>query len=170
MKNKIVASLLLVIIITLFAGVTYAQEARGSIRGTVYQDLNGDGICVNTGEPILAGVPIQFVSGDTTVYLQSGDNGTYGLVAAGLGNWTVTAQPGTGWVVTSKNPLQAFLNADQQVILGVNFCVASSSTPIKIVLPESGSGVAPTLIAALLIGAGFIAAGAGLELRRRRVS
>ena len=120
----------------------------------------------------MVGIPIEFVSNDgkTTVFLQSGDDGTYGLVAAGLGTWTVSAKPSAEWVVTSKNPLEVFLGSDQLLVLGVDFCVASISTPITVVLPESGAAVAPLIAAAMVIGAGFVTVGAGLELRRRRSS
>jgi hypothetical protein len=123
-------------------------ETKGSIRGTVYQDLNADGAC--SSEPTLAGVPIKFVSdqGDT-VFLQSGANGTYGLVAAGLGTWTVTAEPGAGMIVTSQNPLQVFLGVDNTLALNVNFCIADGSIVIDGDIPleegtvNSGSSSGP---------------------------
>jgi hypothetical protein len=151
------------------------QTSRGSIRGTVYNDQNADGIC--STEPALAGVPIKFVSsrGDTSVYLQSGANGTYGLVAAGLGTWTVTAEPGAGMIVTSKNPLQAFIDQGSNLVLGVDFCVAkgsasgsSGSGTGSVILPTAGAAVAPSLVVAGLSGIGLILAGAGVEFSRRR--
>ena len=201
MSRKVQLSLCLVIILALFAGVVNAQgdptprptptnvppdgtgspppdtqgdDTRGSIRGTVYNDANADGSCAN--EPILAGVPIKFVSdrGDTTVYLQSGANGTYGLVAAGLGTWTVSAEPGAGMIVTSQNPLQAFIGSESRLVLNVNFCVAKGSGTTggsgtgTVILPTAGAAVAPPLIVAGLSGAGLILAGLGVEIQRRR--
>jgi hypothetical protein len=221
MSRKVWMSVLLVVLLALFASTVYAQDGpprptptnvapgdnppgenppgedppgmlqssdpRGSIRGTVYEDLNADGRCVGTGEPALAGVTIQFVSndGNATVYLYSGDNGTYGLVAAGLGTWTVTAQPPAGHVVTSKNPLQVFLGPeeDQQLVLGVDFCVYKGTTivvpPIfippgvvapPVFLPESGARVAPAVGGIMLLGAGLFVFGLALERRRRSTS
>ncbi|MCI0396358.1 MAG: hypothetical protein L0332_12745 [Chloroflexi bacterium] len=198
MSKRIWMSVLSVLLLILATGVAQAQEptprptptniptngsppaaqdgtVRGSIRGTIYDDQNGDGKCIGTGEPVLAGIPIQFVSNDgaTTVYLQSGSNGTYGLVAAGLGRWTVKAEPPAGMVVTSKSPLEALLTEEQRLVLGVDFCVAKGTArpgglPGGAVLPVAGAAVAPSLVWSALIGAGFVATGLGLEWRRRQ--
>jgi hypothetical protein len=144
------------------------DEVRGSIRGTLYEDKNGDGKCVNTGEPILAGIPINFVSdnGTTTVRLFSGDNGTYGLVAAGLGTWRVTADPPAPWVVTSAKTVQAFLGENQRLVLGVDFCLSKAGVR-PTVIPAAGAAVAPIFVVAALVGLAFIGLGAGIEIRRR---
>ena len=143
-------------------------EVRGSIRGTVYEDRNGDGKCVNTGEPILAGIPINFVSNDkqTTVRLYSGDNGTYGLVAAGLGTWDVSADPPAPWVVTSRKTVQAFLGENQRLVLGVDFCLSKVGTQPP-ALPAAGAAISPLFAAAALVGLGLMSLGAGIEIRRR---
>lgn len=171
MSKKIVMLVIIALLLTLAVGAVSAQASNGSIRGTVYQDLNGDGLCVDTGEPTLAGTPIKFVSNDgkTTLYLQSGENGTYGLVAAGYGTWTVAAEPNNEWVVTSLNPIQVFLGSEQLLVLGVDFCLAKVGTvPPQVVLPESGAAIAPVLLAAMTAGAGLAVTGIGLEIRRRR--
>jgi hypothetical protein len=193
MSRTVRAILLSILLLALIAGVAQAYQgepepepgqkegsgSRGSIRGAVYDDRNADGKCVGTGEPGLPGVSIEFVStdGETVVFLGSGDDGTYGLVAAGLGTWTVTAKPPEGWAVTSQNPIEAFLDTDRNLILGVDFCVvkgagasgvgAVAGTGV-IVLPESGGAVSPALVAALTSGSSLVFAGAGLEWRRRR--
>ena len=198
MSKKVRLSICLVVMLSLFAGAVQAQqgtprptptnippesndnppasqgddEPRGSIRGTVYDDKNADGQCAS--DPILAGVPIKFVSNDqqTTVYLQSGENGTYGLVAAGLGTWSVSAEPGAGMIVTSKNPLQVFIDQQSRLALGVDFCIAKGTRPSggtgTVILPTAGAAVAPTLIVTGLSGIGLILLGFGIELRRRR--
>ncbi|MCA9979933.1 MAG: hypothetical protein KDD89_03855, partial [Anaerolineales bacterium] len=108
MKDRRIYLILGVALVLLLAttAVVSAQEKNiGSIRGTVYLDRNADGVCgADQGDPIQAGVPIEFVSNDGgfTTYLQSGDNGTYGLVAAGLGTWQVSARPNANdFIVTS---------------------------------------------------------------------
>jgi hypothetical protein len=183
MSRTVRAILLSIIMLALIVGAAQAYQGqqqdpqrRGSIRGTVYEDKNADGKCVGTGEPSLPGVTIEFVSadGETVVYLGSGDNGTYGLVAAGLGTWTVTAKPPAGWAVTSQNPIEAFLGVEQLLVLGVDFCVvkgagtSGTGTSGAVVLPESGAAVSSVLIAALISGSSLMFAGAGLEWRRRR--
>jgi hypothetical protein len=130
----------------------------------------------------LSGVTAKFVTADAknVIYLESGDDGTYGLVAAGLGTWTVSAEPSSGRVVTSKNPISVFLSVEQRLVLNVDFCIAGSgttpptatpttTTPPATVLPESGAAVAPILLAALAAGSSLVAVGAGLEIRRRRM-
>lgn len=167
-----------VIAVLLLAVVSVqAQEERGTIRGGVYQDVNGDGACVNTGvagEDPVAGVDIQFVSSDraTTVTLQSGENGTFGLAAAGQSIWEVTARPDASrWIVTSENPLFVpVLPETGMVQTDVNFCVSQGTNAI-IVLPESGAAGQPnTLIVWLtaVAGLGLLLVGAGLEVRRHR--
>lgn len=171
MAKRIVILIVIMLLLILTAGVVAAQDQKGSIRGTVYQDLNGDGQCVGKGEPVLAGVPIKFVANDgkTTLHLQSGEDGTYGLVGAGFGTWTVTAEPNNEWVVTSENPVEVFLGSEQLLVLGVDFCLAKVGTvPPQTVLPESGAAIAPVLLAAMTVGVGLSVAGFALEIRRRR--
>lgn len=147
---------------------TGASPADGSIRGTLYEDKNGDGQC-GASDPILAGIPIQFVSNDgqTTVYLQSGDNGTYGLVGAGYGTWQVSADPPAPWVVTSAKTVQAFIGSEQKVALNINFCLANiENIRSNVVLPVSGTAAsnAPFFIAAV-VGLGLLFVGLGLRRR-----
>ncbi|GMQ77515.1 MAG: hypothetical protein BMS9Abin02_0003 [Anaerolineae bacterium] len=153
------------------ATLMFQTEVRGSIRGTVYEDRNADGVCVGTGEPALGGINVQFVSDDggSTVHLQSGPDGTYGLVAVGLGTWTVTAIPLTGFSVSSENPQVVFISAEQPDATGVDFCIVkgSGSGGGSVVLPESGASIAPPLLIAALTGVSLVAAGAAFEIRRR---
>lgn len=188
MSRKLLYGLLFVLFLSLVAGSAYAQS--GSIRGTVYQDTNVDGLCVGTGEPAVQGVPINIVSpdGQNNIVLVSGDDGTYGMVAAGLGTWTVGIEQASGWVVTSNNNnFLVYLTAERPGVEGVNFCVVRSgtatppastatptstpipgATPPTVVLPESGGPIAPILLAALATGTGLILAGLGIEWHRRR--
>ena len=143
----------------------------GSIRGTIYNDTNGDGKCSDTGEPVLVGVPIEFISNDgqTILYLQSGSDGTYGLVAAGFGTWQVSAKPPANYAVTSAKTLSVFISEEQQLSLGNNFCLrqASGSTiiPVPVVLPQSGAPAAPALWLAAMIG--LLLVGVGVVLHGR---
>jgi hypothetical protein len=187
MKKLWLISLILALLLIFSAGVVSAQE-HGSIRGAVYQDVNGDGRCVNTGVPgegPLSGVDLEFknTGGDYSVTLYSGENGTYGLVAAGYGYWQVTAKPGSEWIVTSQNPVVTVIDRDKPLALNVNFCVFRGfSQPgfftyypmqtLPAVLPASGApaqngaqGLATAVVA--LLGLSLVVAGIGLEYRRR---
>lgn len=197
MKKIITLSVTVGLLLLLMVGAASAyDDEHGTIRGAVYQDVNGDGRCVNTGvageEPV-AGVVLEFVSSDEqhTVHLYTGENGTYGLASAGFSNWKVSAQPDAEWVVTSTNPQYALIDSNAPEALDVNFCVAKvgywygpvqpvrpiypgGQAPPSVVLPESG---APTvnhnigwLTAVVALGGlSFIMAGLGLELKRRQV-
>lgn len=162
-----------------------------SIRGSVYLDVNLDGRCINTGvegEVAVAGIPVEFTSsnGEHVINLQTGDDGTYGLVAVGHDTWTITAKPNAAeYVVTSTNPLSATISDDNRIETGVDFCVAKGSGAggviggapgiivLPVMLPESGAPAQTVNVAGMLVlatavfGFTLIALGAGLEWRRR---
>ncbi len=148
-------------------GTTTAAD--GSIRGTLYEDTNADGKC-GAGDPLLTGIPIQFVSNDgqTTLYLQSGADGTYGLVAAGYGTWQVTADPPAPWVVTSEKTIRAFVGSEQRVALNVNFCLSTiEKVQTNVVLPRAGSADNPVWFVLAAV-AGLALLGAGSAVRREQ--
>jgi hypothetical protein len=146
------------------------DPALGTIQGVVYEDVNGNGQCVNTGVPgegPVEGVDIDFISSDreTIITLYSGPEGIFGLFAAGYSFWEVRARPGPEWVVTSENPLYAPIYEDSLVQTGVNFCVRRVAD-IPVVLPVAGQANVGWLTAvASLLGLSLIAG--GLVLRRR---
>lgn len=151
-----------------------SNQNEGSIRGGVYRDVNGDGRCVDTGvvgETGIAGIDVQFVSSDraTVVTLTTGDDGTFGLVAAGQSIWEVTARPNPSqWVVTSENPRYAPVLPETGLVqTGVNFCIGQGSNAV-IVLPESGGQLAKHwgLLATAVVGLAIFATGATLQWRR----
>jgi hypothetical protein len=176
MKKTAIFTLLLssLLVLGLWAGPAQAQEpgqARGTIQGVVYEDVNGNGQCVNTGVPgegPVAGVNIEFISSDqkTIITLHSGPEGIFGLFAAGYSFWEVHARPGPEWVVTSENPRFAPIYEDSLVQTGINFCVRRAAH-VPVVLPVAGQANAGWLTAvAALIGFSFI--GGGLVLHKRR--
>jgi hypothetical protein len=171
MLRRTVYTVIILLLILVLAGVAQAQSS-GTVRGTIYQDLNADGVCVGTGDPVLAGVPIELVTADgqTTVNLESGSDGTFGMVAAGFGTWNVTAIPGEGFSVTGQQTRSVTIGSSEPEVTGADFCVAqvtTSSGGTATVLPESGAGLSSSLLAATAVGLAFIMIGAGLELRRR---
>ena len=175
MIRRSVLSLLLIVVLLASVGVVGAQDQPpdGTIRGTVYQDLNANGSCATDEEPVLAGVTIEFVSdrGESAV-LASGTDGKYELVTVASGTWNVTAKPGQGRSVTSTNPHVVVITLDQPVTSGADFCVANVSGTAPggavVVLPESGSAVSSLLLTAIVAGSLLVLAGLGLEVQRRR--
>lgn len=176
--------------------IAQPADLRGSIFGSVYVDVNGDGNCIGTGvagEGPAEGVNLQFTSsdGETVLTLKSGEDGSYGLVAAGESYWEVMAMPGAGMSVSSTNPQFVPVYADDVLDhTGVNFCVRQGGTANAVIVQPgatSGSGagnstvvLAPEAGAAqntavtttaltwlMLLGVGLVVVGTMLEMRRR---
>lgn len=185
MKRTGLTMLLLSIILLFVAGTVQAQQGEpgdtGYITGAVYKDVNGDGVCVDSGvegeEPV-EDVTIEFVSSDeaTVVTLTTADNGTYGLADAGESYWRVTAKPDAAkYIVTSENPLYAPVLPDAGLVqTGYNFCVTDGTfidgTNAVIILPESGAAAKPSNVlvwVTVVFGLGLIGTGIVLEVKRR---
>lgn len=186
MKRTGLSILLLSAILLLVVGTVQAQQGEqgdtGYITGAVYRDVNGDGVCVDTGvegEDPIEGVTIEFVSSDeaTVVTLTTADNGTYGLADAGESYWRVTAKPdATKYFVTSENPLYAPVFPDEGLVqTGYNFCVSDGTYGgnAVIILPESGAAATTNnniiVWVTAVFGLGLIGTGIVLELKRHSI-
>ena len=124
MRKRIWLAVLLVLLLLVIGATAVQAQTNGTIRGTLYQDANSDGIC-GAGDPTISGVPVEFTpDGGQTITLVSGADGTYGLAAVTLGTWRVTAKPLQGWVTTSLTPIVVVLSAEQPTSENVNFCLA----------------------------------------------
>lgn len=175
-----------VFLLLALVGTVQAQdEDTGYITGAVYKDVNGDGVCIDTGvegENPVEGVTIEFVSSDekTVVTLTTADNGTYGLADAGESIWRVSAKPDAEkYVVTSENPLYAPVLPESMVQTDINFCVSDGTTATGtitginavIILPESGAAATNSssllLWATAVFGLALIGTGIVLEIKRR---
>jgi hypothetical protein len=144
----------------------------------VYRDVNGDGICVNSGvageEPI-ANIDVEFVSSDekTVITLYTGPDGRYGLAAAGFSYWGVTAKPGPDWITTSEKTRYVPIYEDTLVATDVNFCIQEART-VTTFLPASGgnfpgwTGIPSLLTLAFVAGLMLMVVGMGLYWRQSR--
>ena len=156
--------------IMLVPHATHAQDQTVTISGTVYRDINANGVCVIEGEPrVAANIPMEFVADDVgeLVRITTAADGTYAYSTDALGLWRVTVVPGESWRVTSQQTLEVVLTADNPNVRNIDFCiieVEQSSGGGGTTLPESGAPVAPTQLMAATIGFVLIAAGAGLLL------
>lgn len=213
MSQKLRISLLLGLLLTLITGVLTAEAQdtprptptpiskppvqtggttgdvpNKSIRGSVYIDVNSDGVCVNSG--VAGEVPVQFINidftssaGEKLATLQSGENGTYGFADVGDSYWEVKADPDNTWVVTSQNPIFVPIGNDNPTQTGVDFCVQKADTYKKpaaggsgsggVLLPEAGAAQPAGSMALLFVavsGMGLVLLGAGLKLRERAVA
>ncbi len=150
------------------------NQANGFISGAVYQDVNGDGQCIGTGiagENPIGGINVEFVTeyDPTPIILYSADDGNYGLAAAGFADWSVSAKPDAGWVVTSAKTVKAPVSAETPVITNVNFCLAKR-TAVPVILPEAGGSplAGQLLLWAFSLGAGLFLLGLGAAYKGRR--
>ena len=181
MKRFIQLITILALLATTLTGVLLAQDepANGTIRGAVFSDANGDGVCINTGvegEEGLAGIPLQFVNsdGEITMNHTTGDDGTFGLVSLGQSHWQATVQPPEGWEVTGAETLFALIDDERTLVENVNFCLQQTGTRQQaraVLLPQAGGSSSAGLTAVIALGSLLlIAAGLILEGRRRRQS
>jgi len=85
------------------------------------------------------GITIRFTAGDTQLTLQSGANGTYGLIPVTADDWQVQVQPDpVQWLVTSTNPLDVKVTTGTGATqTGVDFCLQRISGPELTSLPSS---------------------------------
>ncbi len=136
--KKILGFGLASLLLFLLAGVALARplpgEERGTIRGGLYEDLDGDGRCLNTtieDKIPVPGVDIHFNLNATSISLYSGSDGTYGLIPAGQGAWQVQAVPDPDrWIVTSPNPLAALVTKENGLVqTNLNFCLLRIGGP-----------------------------------------
>jgi hypothetical protein len=114
------------------------------IRGTVYNDLNRNGI-KDLGEPGLAGWTIQ-LSGTASGTTTSGADGTYQFVTLPVGSYTTCAAPQAGWVqyAPSTGPtcaggfgwsLSIPANLPDMWWVNINFGVALAPAPAPAPVP-----------------------------------
>ena len=132
MKKKAVTLFILTILLALFTTVAFAQEGdnvnKGSIRGNVYWDANFDGGCDGENDKPLSGVTINFLRGGVqAVQLETGEDGTYGLVAAEFGEWTINVEAPSGYRILGVTEHAVNIvggGGSSEVVVGVNFCMA----------------------------------------------
>jgi hypothetical protein len=88
-------------------GVTFGDFKLGSISGTEFEDLTGDGFSsddpvLNSANPHYVPVTVQLYRGSTLVATTATDaNGNYIFTGVGPGTYTVSAVMPTGWVQTA---------------------------------------------------------------------
>ena len=132
------------LLLFLLAGVALARplpgEERGTIRGGLYEDLDGDGHCLNTtieDKIPVPGLVIHFNINGASISLYSGSDGTYGLIPVGQGAWQVEALPDPDqWIVTSPNPLAALVTTENGLVqTNLYFCMLRIGGPTNTAQP-----------------------------------
>ncbi|HEY3372513.1 MAG TPA: SdrD B-like domain-containing protein [Prolixibacteraceae bacterium] len=107
------------------SGTTAPQVVNGSICGTKFNDLNGDGI-QNNGEPGLQGWTISLTSqgaaGPVTVTTNTGADGNYCFNDVAAGRYTVSETQKSGWTQISPVPgTYTITLTSGQNLVGQNF-------------------------------------------------
>ena len=168
----IITAVIFLIAVLLVPYATHAQDQAGSISGTVYRDINANGVCTGEGEPrVAANIPMELVEDDVgeLVRISTAADGSYAHNTTRLGLWRVTVVPGVDWRVTSQQTLDVVLSVDNPNAADIDFCIIEVEPPPNGggTLPGSGVAVAPALIMAASFGFILIAAGATLILISR---
>lgn len=134
-----------------------AQGNRGNISGRVYNDLDGNGVCVDTGEPGVGDIPVLSLSTQgNQMAVTTLSDGNYQLTTVAFGTWTVRVQPGANWRVTSQREYQVVVNEENRETTGIDFCITQQQS----VPPDGGAPIAQPLAIAALVGFGLLTAGA----------
>ncbi|MDX1418064.1 MAG: SdrD B-like domain-containing protein [Candidatus Promineifilaceae bacterium] len=165
-KIQVIIRMLLLLSPILIVFPIQAQTQTGSIRGTVYRDINENGICSTEGEARVGDIAVELVNDDTPELQRTltAPDGTYLLANASLGLWRVTVVPGTGWRISSAQTREVTLTADQPDAIEVDFCIVQLEDPNNggTTLPESGAFIAPPLVLIAIAGLLLMTIGAGL--------
>jgi hypothetical protein len=189
-------SLALSTILLLLGGVLVAraQGDAGTISGRVYRTDDPNGTCTEDNLPGEAGVPLQFVNrdNDTTVNLNTNNDGSYEFIAASAGTWQITVNPGSDWRVLSQQTRQVVISDQNPDHEDIDFCIyrvttaqataVPTSTQVTVVptitqvaatpttqptLPQSGAPVAPSLLIIAGLGVLFLITGLFIYARSR---
>jgi hypothetical protein len=133
-------------------------EHLGSVRGTVFDDANGNGD-LDDGETGIAGVSVTIGSeGAWQATFVTGDDGTFAPVGLGKGYYSAEVTVPAGYVATSPTRYEAIaIGFTGRTALYVDFGLSATTTPAG--LPASGFGpgnaTGIVALAGLLIVAGF---------------
>ncbi len=192
-KARFTSMVLILVLLATSTAVVLAQDAGGTLLGSVFNDQDANGQCVGTGERGMQGVVVTFSNTQAAIQTAMATNqeGSFGYSSAGYGTWNVTIQPPDGWYVSSQDTRQTALTSTQPVVTGLDFCVAQGTNPAvgsgttkasliaplssktaasgsAMTLPESGAPIAPGLLAAGLAAVGLLALGMVLYIYSRR--
>jgi hypothetical protein len=146
-------------------GALQPGEFAGSIRGTVFNDANGNGI-QDQGEAGIAGVKVTVASdGNWQESFTSGDDGTFAPVGLGVAHYSVEIEVPEGYVSTGPVLYEGIgLGISGRLVLGIDFPIRQATVPTG--LPGTGSGPGQ-IIAWPIIGLMFLV-GALLVWQLRR--
>jgi hypothetical protein len=128
----------------------------GFIRGTVFDDADGDGQR-GEDEEGLSGVQLTFRAGDAEHSVTSRDDGSYAF-SGSTTTWLISVTSPEGYVA-AEAPREVSITSAGEEITGVDFPLRAADETGK-ALPASGAALAPGLVVGVL-GALF---GVGLAL------
>jgi hypothetical protein len=114
-------------------------ESGGSIRGLVFEDVNGNGQR-DADEPGMAGVQVIISSpGDWQTTLVTSDDGTFAVVGLTRAYYSAKIVPPTGYVVSGPTRYEGIdIGYTGRLALNVNFSLTSAVVPSA--LPATGAG------------------------------
>lgn len=143
MKKTIFLTLLFVSLLALITTISAQESQRGVIRGAVFRDTNGDGLCQDKAPFSGASVILESASNDVKIRVYTARSGTYTVRSLAQGRWTASVfAVNREWQAVSQNRRQVELSpAAGLVQTGLNFCMQPRS-PQLAVDPASSSQAA----------------------------
>ena len=141
MKKIIFITLLTASLFGLISVLSAQESDRGSIRGSVFQDTNGDGFCQD-GTPLPgASIDLELASANTKIRVSTGEDGRYSMTSAAQGTWTLNAfAVNREWGVVSQNPLQVEVSPSAGLFqTGVNFCMQQGVNIPAVIPPKNAA-------------------------------
>ena len=148
--------------------------ARGSIRGLVFIDSNGDG-ALGPDEPGVGGVRITLDGGGEGFHVTTSGAGSYEFGGLAIGSYNVSIDMPAGYSLSTTGRYEG-VSVNNQTILGIDFGLVHGDQPAASssgVSSLPSTGVLTGAPGGLLFGLALITAllGAlGLALERRRSS
>ena len=123
--------------------INFRVQYDPCILGSVYQDLNLDGVH-NEGEPLLSSVHIYLKDSSGTVIreMDTDEAGDYLFLDVAIGTYLVEVVPPNGWAVVTESPASvALVKPTQGVNIAFGLMPVSGSGSLPWEAPSSGLGI-----------------------------
>ncbi|MFP9100196.1 T9SS type A sorting domain-containing protein [Flavobacterium sp. RHBU_24] len=112
-----------------FAALQGQAQENGAVCGTIFNDVNGDGI-LNEGEPGVPGIMIVMFSGpqseDLFQYATTDENGSYCITGLSVGIYTFAIEVPEGWTINGSDNTFTVTITDDTVLNGYRYGVTAT--------------------------------------------
>lgn len=135
MKKLIFITILTASLFSLISVLSAQESEPGSIRGAVFQDTNGDGLCQDSTPLPGISIDLELLGTGTRVRVFSDAGGKYSVQSAAQGTWRLNAfSANRRWGAVSANPLQLKVTPETGIHrTGANFCMGfGANIPVSV--------------------------------------